>query len=162
MPFKTYMDETDENIKFDKQEFLWEQYDEYISKNTVTAYERRLLRKWVFDDHSVYENPGSRYLPDCYPPKDFLDTYREDKEITQLLRGKTEEEKEEILRSYMGYKELGEPPAPTAKEINKHLKKLEHELFYLWEYISSESLWSEAKEYLEDHDGEPIPFGYLG
>lgn len=156
------IDETAEKIKFDKQEFLWEQFHEYLSKNAVTSYERRILNKWVSNGHSVYENPGSRYLVDRDPPQDFLEVYREDKEITQLLKGKTIEENGKILKKYMGYEETEEPSAPTTEEIKEHLKKLEHELFYLWEYVCSEGLWGIAKEYLAEHDDDPIPFEYLG
>lgn len=162
MAFHTTINEEAEDLNFDKQEFLWEQFDEYISRNAVTPYERRLLRTWVSGGHSVYENPGSRYLMDVYPPQDFLETYREDKRITQLLKGKTEEEKRRFLKSIMGYEDAEERPESTSEEIKGHVRKLEHELFYLWEYVCSEGLWSEAKEYIEDHEDDPIPFGYQG
>lgn len=161
MSINTRIEEATEDLKFDKQEFLWEQFDEYISKNVITSYERKLLRKWVSDGYSVYENPGSKYLMDSYPPQDFLEVYREDKKITELLKNKTPEEKEDFLKDYMGYEEIYERSEPTAEEIKTHVKKLEHQLFYLWEYVCSENLWSEAKEYIEEHEDAPILFGYL-
>ena len=43
---------------FDKQEFLWQEYRQYIEDNALTAYEKRLLRKWVTEGNSVSESPG--------------------------------------------------------------------------------------------------------
>lgn len=79
------------------------EYQEYISKYELTPYEKRILRKWVSEGHSVYENPGSRYVVDCYPPKDFIECYREDKAIKQALKGKSDEEKQRYLIEYMGW-----------------------------------------------------------
>lgn len=85
------------------QEHFWEEYNEYISRTPMTPYERRLLRKWVSECHSVYQDPGSRYLCDPYPPRPFLEAYREDREITLAIRGMTQDEKTAYLKDYMGY-----------------------------------------------------------
>lgn len=70
------------------QERYWEEYREYISEMPMSSYERSMLRKWVSEGHSVYDDPGSRYLlTSCYP-RPFLEVYREDLEITKALRGK--------------------------------------------------------------------------
>ena len=90
-------------IEFDKQEYLWEEYQRYIQENKLTPYERRILRKWVADGNSVSESPGSYFLCDQYPPKDFIETYREDKFIKQEMKGMTNQEKESYLKEYMGY-----------------------------------------------------------
>ena len=87
------------------QAYFWDEYSEYIRVTPMSAYERRLLRKWVSNGHSVYEDPGSKYLCDPYPPRHFLDAYREDREITIAVRGMSEEQKTAYLRSYMGYNE---------------------------------------------------------
>lgn len=44
------------------------------------------------------------------------------------------------------------------EEMKEHIKKMEHDLFYLWMYLSSEGLFHEAQEYLQDFENEPIPF----
>ena len=90
-------------IEFDKQEYLWQEYRCYIQVNKLTPYEQRLLRKWVSDGNSVTESPGSCFLCDQYPPKDFIETYREDKFIKQEMKGMTNPEKESYLKEYMGY-----------------------------------------------------------
>ena len=92
-----------EAFKTELQKFLWDEYTEYIKVTPMSAYECRLLRKWVSDGHNVYEDPGSKYLCDPYPPRYFLDAYRVDREITIALRGMNAEQKTEYLKEYMGY-----------------------------------------------------------
>ena len=38
---------------------LWDEYREYVDKYPLSGYERRLLRGWVKDGHSVYETVES-------------------------------------------------------------------------------------------------------
>lgn len=85
------------------QEHLWNEYKEYIKETPMTNYERNLLRKWVSEGHSVYQDPGSCYLCDPYPPRSFLDAYREDKRIADELRGLPVELSTKYLKDYMGY-----------------------------------------------------------
>ena len=44
-----------------RQEFLWDEYQDYIAKKPMTPYERRLVREWVKDGNSVYGCTQSRY-----------------------------------------------------------------------------------------------------
>ena len=152
------------NCSIDKelQEYLENQYKEYISKTPMTKTEQRALREWVKSGHSVYENPGSRYLCESYPPQDYLEVYRQDHEIKLALEGKSPDEIELYLREYMGYEPaesvgIDSEPKKTAKE---YIRELEHDLFFLWDYICSEGLWNKATKYLEEHKDEDIPFGY--
>jgi len=92
-------------IEFDEQEFLWQEYEKYVESTKLTPYERRLLREWVSDGHSVTESAGSCYLCECYPPKDFIETHREDKFIRNEMKGMSRAEKEAYLKEYMGYSE---------------------------------------------------------
>lgn len=85
------------------QEHLWNEYKEYIKETPMTNYERNLLRKWVSEGHSVYQDPGSCYLCDPYPPRSFLDAYRGDKRIADELRGLPVELRTKYLKDYMGY-----------------------------------------------------------
>lgn len=146
----------------EKQDYRWEQYNSYIRTNRTTPKERKALRKWVASGHSVYENPGSRYICDQYPPQDYLEVYRQDREIKAALAGKSAAEAELYLKEYMGYETEcpRENVSGQKKSAREHIHDLEHELFFLWEYLCSEGLWNEAKEYLEEHEADAIPFGY--
>ena len=85
------------------QKLFWEEDNEYIYRTPMTPYERQQLRKWVSEGHSVYHDPGSKYLCDPYPPRTFLEAYREDREISLAIRGLSQEKKTEYLKEYMGY-----------------------------------------------------------
>lgn len=85
------------------QEYIWNEYKEYIKETPMTRYEQRLLRKWVSEGHSVYQDPGSRYLCDPFPPRSFLEAYREDRRIAKDLRGLSDELRVKYLKDYMGY-----------------------------------------------------------
>ena len=147
------------------QERFWEEYEDYIETTPMTAYERRLLRKWVSEGHSVSQSPGSKYLPDRYPPADFLETYREDREITQAIKGMTKEETETYLKEYTDWTEpdpeqkayldiKGSCSAPT---IN-YIRSLQRELCHLWEFIWNEGIGDEAREFVDEHKYEESAF----
>ena len=87
------------------QEYIWNEYKQYIKDTPMTRYERRLLRKWVSEGHSVYQDPGSKFLCDPYPPRSFLEAYREDKRIAEDLRSLPDELRIEYLKDYMGYED---------------------------------------------------------
>ena len=78
---------------------------EYEEKNSMTPGEKRALRRWVAAGHSVYDHPDSRFvcLYGVFPPPDFLDVYRMDKELSAALRGKSKAEKTAYLMNYLGY-----------------------------------------------------------
>lgn len=46
------------------------------------------------------------------------------------------------------------------EKIRNHIQRLEHDLYYLMDFIAENDLWQEAKEHLEDHEKDPIPFGF--
>lgn len=156
-----HIDHADMDIGWDLH---WDEYREYISKTPMSAYERRLLRKWVSDGHSVYENVESRYLPGpAYPPMDFLDAYRFDRELREDMRGMTGDEKEAYLKSCMGW----EDPSPeelvmydakknTPKIVGDHVRKLERELFNLWCFVWQEGLGNDARAFVEEHKDDEI------
>ena len=43
--------------------------------------------------------------------------------------------------------------------FEKHILRLEHDLYFLIDFISENGLWQEAKDYLEEHEDDAIPFG---
>lgn len=144
---------------------LWDEYKDYVEKYPLTGYERRRLRAWVKGGHSVYETVESSYLPGpAYPPMDFIDAYRLDRELREAMKGMKRNEREQYLKDYIGYEDepdqVAETPDEKLRRATKHIHRLEHELFYLWEYLSQEGLWSEAKAYLEESEDEEIPFGW--
>ena len=149
----------------ERQQSLQEELEEYEKVTPMTAYERRLVRKWVSDGHSVNESPGSKYLPDRYPPADFLETYREDREISRAVKGMTSEEEEAYLKAYIGWEE------PTPEElayievkgtgsdhVKSYIKKIQREIWHLWEFVWQEGLGDEARAFIEDHKDEETLF----
>ena len=132
----------------------------------MTPAEKLALRRWVSFGHSVYEHPESRYicLYGAYPPRDFLDVYRMDREIKQAIKGRSKSEKERYLKEYIGYEE---PPEGTPESViweqlpepvKDRIRKLEREAFYLSIFLAQEGLWNEAQEFLNDNKDNPIPF----
>lgn len=144
----------------------WEEFREYTEANSMSKYERRLLRDWVRSGHSVYETVQSRYLPGpSYPPMDFLRMYRFDRKLTEDMKGMTHAEKEAYLKACMGWDELTskeiameEARARTPELIRQRVVRLERELFSLWKFVTREGLEEEAMEYVEERKDEAIPF----
>lgn len=142
--------------------FFKDELADYLKNHKTTSDEREILEAWVDQGHSVYESGGSRYLCDQYPPLDYLETYRTDRRIEKELNGKNEVERELYLRQYMGYDDESSYGSVQPENPAKRIRRLEHELFYLWEYIISSGLKAQADSYLKEHEGEPIPFEYEG
>lgn len=97
------MDINENVTRKDAQEFYDQELEEYEKTTSMTASEKRALRKWVRSGHSLNENPGSRYLTDQYPPLDFLSCYRQDKEIEKAIQDMTEDQQKAYLMDYMGW-----------------------------------------------------------
>ena len=148
----------------ERKNCLWDEYREYVDKYPLTGYERRLLRGWVKDGHSVYETVESAYLPGpAWPPMDFIDAHRLDRELREAMKGMKPAERGEYLKNYLGYEDA-EPCRETAEEklgrAKCHINDLEKQAFLLWQYLAGEGLVSEAMEFLEDHKDEELPFGW--
>lgn len=148
-----------------RQEFLWDEYQDYIAKKPMTPYERRLVREWVKEGNSVYGCTQSRYYGESAYPMEFLEVYRSDRAIDKELQGKTPQEREAYLKDLLGYqeepaeeKELRKAKAATPEPVNAHIRKLERELFHIWAFIIEEGLCSEAMEYVNEHRDEESPF----
>ena len=148
-----------------RQEFLWDEYQDYIAKKPMTPYERRLVREWVKDGNSVYGCTQSRYYGESAYPMEFLEVYRSDRAIDKELQGKTPQEREAYLKDLLGYqeepaeeKELRKAKAATPEPVNAHIRKLERELFHIWAFIIEKGLCSEAMEYVNEHKDEETPF----
>lgn len=144
------------------EESRWAEYKEYISSNYLTDYERGLLRKWVKDGHSVNERVQSRYLPDsCDPSMDFIDAYRHDRAMRKAMSGMTSKEKEAFMKDCIGLRDDRTIPESTEDKLlraTQHIHKLEHDLFFLREFLMDEWMTEAADEYLDKHAEDPIPF----
>ena len=142
----------------------WEEFREYTAENTVSKYERRLLRDWVRSGHSVYEAVESMYLPGpAYPPMDFIDAYRLDRSIRDDMRGMTSSEKEAYLKSCMGWDDpspeefaLYEAKKNTPEIARDHVRKCERELFNLWCFVWQEGLGDDARAFIDEHKDDAI------
>ena len=148
-----------------RQEFLWDEYQDYIAKKPMTPYERRLVREWVKDGNSVYGCTQSRYYGESAYPMEFLEVYRSNRAIDKELQGKTAQEREAYLKDLLGYqeepaeeKELRKAKAATPEPVNAHIRKHERELFHIWAFIIEKGLCSEAMEYVNEHKNEESPF----
>ncbi|MBR3344833.1 MAG: hypothetical protein IKG34_11660 [Solobacterium sp.] len=45
------------------------------------------------------------------------------------------------------------------EKLEKHIIRLEHDLYFLMDFISENGLWPEAREHLAEHEEDTIPFG---
>lgn len=149
----------------DRQDYLWDEYRDYIAKKPMTAYERRLVRNWVKQGNSVYECTQSRYYGESAYPMEFLEVYRMDRAVSEDLQGKTIQEKDRYLRGLTGYSDepkasriLREAKSETPEPVNRHIRQLERQLCHLWAYITEEGLYTEAMEYVNEHKDEETPF----
>ena len=152
--------------KITAQSILWEEFREYTEDNEISRYERKLLKDWVRSGHSVYETVESRYMTSpSYPSMDFLEAYRLDCELKEDMRNMTRAEKTAYLKACMGWEDntseetaMYDAKKETPKLIEEHVRRLERELFNLWTYVYQEGLGDDAREFVEEHRNEPIPF----
>ena len=85
-----------------KRELLETQYKEYIRITPMTKKEQRLLREWVKDGNSVYEN-GCSAWNDGQVPVEFLTVYREEEYIRQNTKEMSPEEARIYALEYYGW-----------------------------------------------------------
>ena len=132
-------------------------YEEHVS---MTIPERSALREWVLSGHSIYANPGSKYLPGRGRSQSFLSMYRQDKEIEAAKRNMTKHEYREFLKDYVCYNHVEHIEREMSQEHMKmKIRKLNRSIYHLLGFIASEGLGcEEAMEYMNDHMDEEIPF----
>lgn len=148
-----------------------QELEAYESSTPMDDDERQALRRWVASGHGIYEHPGSRHvcLIGAYPPPSFLDVYRMDRELDSATQGMTEKERTAYVRDYLGFSDDEDPEEMRAmSEAKEHtpqiakdyIHKMEHELFFLWEYIWQKGLGDEAQSHVDATRDEPIPFSW--
>jgi len=89
-------------IPKERREFLEAQYKEYIRNTTMTNKEQRVLREWVKDGNSVYENASGAWY-DGQVPVEFLTVYRDEEYIRQHTKGMTPDETKAFAMKYYGW-----------------------------------------------------------
>ena len=83
-----------------QRELLEKQYKEYIKTTPMTKKEQRVLREWVKDGNSVFENPSGVWA-DGQVPVEFLTVYRDEEYIRQHTKGMTSEETRRFADEYL-------------------------------------------------------------
>lgn len=158
------MDNT-ELTKAELQNLYWDQYNEYISFTAMTPYERRLLRNWVAAGHSVYESPGSKYIPGGGYYHSFLDAYRTDRDLSIEMKGLRPAERIAYLKEVAGWVD----PTPleavefrarkaATDEVRDYVRIIQRELANLWDFIWQEGLINDARAYVDDLKDEETFF----
>lgn len=68
----------------------------------MTKKEQRVLREWVKDGNSVYENASGAWY-DGQVPVEFLTVYRDEEHIRQHTKGMSPEETRKFAMAYYGW-----------------------------------------------------------
>lgn len=108
-----------------RQEFLEQQYKEYIKVTPMTKKEQRALREWVKNGNSVYENPSEAWQ-DGQVPVEFLTIYRDEEYIRQHTKGMSPEDARRFALAYYGWDdELVKLEIPDASEAPDWLREMD-------------------------------------
>lgn len=97
-------------MKFNKhlspevEELLTNQYKKYIKETPMTKKEMSVLREWVKDGNSVYENSCGAWA-DGQVPVEFLTVYRDEEYIHQHTKGMSPENRRKFAMAYYGWDE---------------------------------------------------------
>ena len=137
-------------------ELLKEMY-EYIDRNPVTDEERQALLEWIQAGHSVYERCPSRYLPER-EEQDFLDIYRQDREIDRDVAGMTSDAMIAYLKDYMGYSDPEPIQNYSHGQLEEMVRRLEKENLILYHFLERKGIKADAEQYVRQHIDEEIPF----
>ncbi len=131
------------------QDLLNIELEEYIKTVAMTDEEIGVLREWVSKGYSVHENPcdaedgHGNYL-------DFLDVYRDEKEIENTLDGMTEREKEAFINIYL--RDISdEMPEPMSRKayLETELIRLRNENTMYKNFIQYKHLKADFDKYRE-------------
>lgn len=121
-------------MKFNKhlspevQELLTAQYEQYIKETQMTKKEMRVLREWVKDGHSVYENSAEVWA-DGQVPAEFLTIYREEEYIRHETKGMNPEDTRKFAMTYYGWDDIKETDAVSrATSLGMELSSPQEEL----------------------------------
>ena len=108
-----------------RQDFLEQQYNEYIKVTPMTKKEQRTLREWVKNGNSVYENPSEAWQ-DGQVPVEYLTVYRDEEYIRQHTKGMNPEDVRRFALAYYGWDdEPVKPEIPDASEAPDWLREMD-------------------------------------
>ena len=103
---------------------LEKQYKEYIKQTPMTKKEQRVLREWVKDGHSVYENSSGAWY-DGQAPVEFLTVYREEEYIRQNTKGMSPEEARKFALNYYGWNDEDATPSDQPDILDEFVNEFE-------------------------------------
>ena len=149
-------------MKNTRQELLLQELREYEAKASLSKDERDALREWVKNGNSIHENPcmaedgHGRYL-------DFIDVYRTNAELGNILDSLTEKERENYLARLQR--------VATIDDLRDDLMKMTFRMNCYEDVLRNYGLLDKALEYCDSrmaqesqtsvfdnaHD-EPLPF----
>lgn len=90
------------HLPLEVEEFLTTQYKKYLKETPMTKKEMKVLREWVKDGHSVYENTCGAW-EDGHVPVEFLTVYRDEEYIRQHTKGMNPDEVQKFALAYYGW-----------------------------------------------------------
>ncbi|MGI6607401.1 MAG: hypothetical protein ACOX1F_00255 [Erysipelotrichaceae bacterium] len=93
---------------------LEKEYQEYIKKTPMTKKEKQVLKDWVKDGNSVYENTSDAFSENGVP-LEFLSVYREEEYLRQKTKGMNADEARNFALSFYGMNT--EPPVEQQESI---------------------------------------------
>lgn len=145
---------------------LWEEFREYTARNSLSGYERRILWDWIRSCHGVHNTAGPGYPPrPACPQMDPSDARGLDWELTEDMKEIARDERNAYLKPYIGYGNHSPEQAAmnssrrtTPDLTGSRTRRLERELFHLWEFIWQEGLGSEAREFVDERRSDETPF----
>lgn len=95
MKFNRYLPE-------ETRELLEKQYKEYIKQKPMTKKEKKALKEWVKEGHSVYENPYE-IRADGQVPVEFLTVFRDEEYIRTHTEDMASEDAGRFAMEYYGW-----------------------------------------------------------
>lgn len=139
--------------------YLVKELQDYEKNTPMTAEERAILHSWVRRGHSVHENDAMA----CYEggmPLDFLDVYREEKEISQALSSMSYEEGSRYLlkEHAIDRDDKMTSPEQTLEKLKKKANRLYRTCMLYWDVLAANGLREEARTYVKEHIDEELPF----
>lgn len=132
-------------IKEERKRFLMGELRAYEKATPMTTDEREALHHWVKAGNSVHENQEGAFRENGRP-MDFLDIYRQDREIHAVLDSMSYEEGTAYLRREYG---INRPERPLSYSgMMKKVDRLYRTCVLCWEVLVANDLRDEAYEYI--------------
>ncbi|MDO4805404.1 MAG: hypothetical protein Q4A32_11370 [Lachnospiraceae bacterium] len=144
----------------------WEELQEYTVRNRLTGYERRILWDWIRSGHGVYNTAGPGYLSrPAWSQTNPTDAHGPDWVLTEDGKGIARDVKDPYREPYCVHGDSS-PEQDTMNNVRRtspeligsRSRRLERELFHLWEFVWQEGVGDEAREFVDERKGDETPF----